>query len=54
MTAIRDNLQIIGAKLEKFMQQYHRSGSEVKLLAVSKRHSTKKIREAYEAGQKAF
>lgn len=54
MTAIRDNLQIIGAKLEKFMQQYDRSGSGVKLLAVSKRHSTEKIREAYEAGQKAF
>ena len=54
MTAIRDNLQIIGAKLKKFMQQYQRSGSEVKLLAVSKRHSTEKIREAYEAGQKAF
>lgn len=54
MTAIRDNLQIIGAKLKKFIQQYHRSDSEVKLLAVSKRHSTDKIREAYEAGQKAF
>jgi len=54
MTAISDNLQTIGAKLKKFMQQYHRTGNEVKLLAVSKRHSTDSIREAYEAGQKAF
>ena len=54
MTSIRDNLQIIGAKLEKFSVKYRGSSSKVKLLAVSKRHSSEKIREAYAFGQKAF
>lgn len=54
MTSIRDNLQIIGAKLEKFSVKYQGSSSKVKLLAVSKRHSSEKIREAYVFGQKAF
>jgi len=51
---VRDNLQIIGTKLEYFAEQYHRSISEIQLLAVSKRHSVTAIREAYEAGQRAF
>jgi hypothetical protein len=54
MTKIRDNLQIIGAKLEEFALQYHRSINDVRLLAVSKRHDSSKIREAYEYGQRAF
>ena len=53
MTA-SDNLQIIGAKLEKFADQYQRNLSDVKLLAVSKRHSASAIREVYESGQMAF
>jgi pyridoxal phosphate enzyme (YggS family) len=54
MTSIRDNLQIIGAKIEKFSLKYQHSNNAVKLLAVSKRHSAEKIREAYDAGQTAF
>ena len=54
MTSISDNLQIIGAKLKKFSIKYRGSSSTVKLLAVSKRHSAEKIREAYAFGQKAF
>ena len=54
MTQISDNLQIIGAKLKKFSLQYNRAENSVKLLAVSKKHDSNKIREAYEYGQKAF
>jgi len=54
MSKIRDNLQIIGAKLEKFTSQYNREKNSVHLLAVSKRHSIDKIREAYELGQRIF
>jgi len=54
MMTVRDNLQIIGAKLDQFARQYKRSPSEVQLLAVSKRHSIDAIREAYEAGQTTF
>jgi len=54
MSKIQDNLQIIGAKLEQYSTQYQRPKSSVQLLAVSKRHSIDKIREAYEFGQRAF
>ena len=54
MTTIRDNLQIIGAKLENFSHRYNRKSTEVKLLAVSKHHPADNIREAYTAGQKSF
>ncbi len=54
MTQISDNLQIIGAKLKKFSLQYKRAENSVKLLAVSKKHDSNKIREAYEYGQRAF
>ncbi|MGK0270925.1 MAG: pyridoxal phosphate enzyme (YggS family) [Cocleimonas sp.] len=54
MTKIRDNLQIIGAKLKQHLSQYKRSESSALLLAVSKRHSIDKIRDAYEFGQRAF
>ena len=54
MTQISDNLQIIGAKLKKFSLQYKRAENSVKLLAVSKRHDSSKIRAAYENGQRAF
>jgi len=51
---VRDNLQIIGTKLEDFAEQYNRSISEIQLLAVSKRHPELAIREAYQAGQRVF
>ena len=54
MSKIRDNLQIIGAKLEQYSNQYNRPKNSVSLLAVSKRHTIDKIREAYEFGQRSF
>ena len=54
MSKIQDNLQIIGAKLEQYSTQYQHHKNSVQLLAVSKRHSIDKIREAYEFGQRAF
>ena len=54
MTQISDNLQTIGAKLKKFSLQYNRVKDSVKLLAVSKKHDSTKIQEAYEYGQRAF
>lgn len=54
MSKIRDNLQIIGAKLEEYTKLYNRTKSTVSLLAVSKRHPVDKIREAYDFGQRAF
>ena len=54
MTKIRDNLQIIGAKLENYLKQHQLPKNSVQLLAVSKRHPSEKIREAYESGQRAF
>ncbi len=54
MTKIRDKLQIIGVEIEKYAHQYHRSSTDIQLLAVSKRHPIEKIKEAYEAGQSAF
>ncbi len=54
MTQISDNLQTIGAKLKKFSLQYNRVENSVKLLAVSKKHDSSKIREAYAYGQRAF
>lgn len=54
MTTIRDNLQIIGAKINQFCQKYDRDPSEVQLLAVSKKHPASAIQEAYAAGQTVF
>lgn len=54
MTQISDNLQTIGAKLKKFSLRYNRIENSVKLLAVSKKHDSTKIQEAYEYGQRAF
>lgn len=54
MNKIRDNLQIIGAKIEQFSKQYKRPETSVSLLAVSKRHTIDKIKEAYESGQRSF
>ncbi|MEH6456809.1 MAG: YggS family pyridoxal phosphate-dependent enzyme [Cocleimonas sp.] len=54
MTKIRDNLQIIGAKIDEYLTQYQRPKNSAQLLAVSKRHTIDKIREAYDFGQRAF
>lgn len=54
MSKIQDNLQTIGAKLEQYSKQYNRSKNDVSLLAVSKRHTIEKIREAYGYGQRSF
>ena len=51
---VNDNLQIIGAKLKQYAEQYQRNASDIQLLAVSKRHPANAIREAHQAGQKAF
>lgn len=51
---VRDNLQIVGAEIERYASQYQRVTSDVELLAVSKRHPVESIREAYDAGQVAF
>ncbi len=54
MTKIRENLQTIGVKLKQYLSQYQRNEESVQLLAVSKRHPSDKIREAYNVGQHAF
>lgn len=54
MTTICDNLQIIGARLTEYSSLYHRVPSDVRLLAVSKKHSIEAIEEAYAFGQRAF
>lgn len=54
MTSIRDNLQTIGANIKKAEKRYHRAENSVQLLAVSKRHTVDKIKQAYDAGQHAF
>lgn len=54
MTKISDNLQIIGAKIDEYITRYQRSKNSTQLLAVSKRHTIDKIREAYDFGQHSF
>jgi len=54
MSKIRHNLQIIGSEIAQSCEAADRQSEEVKLLAVSKRHSVDAIREAYAVGQRAF
>lgn len=54
MSKIQHNLQIIGAEIAGDCQQFSRDSASVSLLAVSKRHPAESIREAYQAGQRAF
>lgn len=54
MSDIRDNLQIIGAKIKQYLTLYQRPENSAQLLAVSKRHSIDSIQEAYNFGQRAF
>jgi pyridoxal phosphate enzyme (YggS family) len=54
MSKILHNLQIIGNEITQACEVANRQPEDVQLLAVSKRHSADAIREAYEAGQRAF
>ncbi len=51
---IRDNLQIIGERLQQAEQCFQRSLGSVQLLAVSKKQPSAAIAEAYAAGQRLF
>lgn len=51
---IKQQLEKINKKIQKNCQQHHRHADEVTLLAVSKRHSSARIREAYDCGQRHF
>jgi len=54
MTTISDNLQIIGVRISGYETEYKRAENSTRLLAVSKRHESDKIRDAYTYGQRAF
>ena len=54
MSKIPHNLRIIGSDIAQSCVATNRQSEDVQLLAVSKRHSTDAIREAYAAGQQAF
>ena len=54
MAAIRDNLQVITARIEAAVASAGRVAGSVRLLAVSKTHPPAKIEEAWSAGQRAF
>ena len=54
MSKIQHNLQIIGTEIAEDCQRFGRDSTNVKLLAVSKRHPVEAIREAYDCGQRAF
>lgn len=54
MPNIPHNLQIIGAEIAECCKSVNRAFGHVQLLAVSKRHSTDAIQQAYDAGQRAF
>ncbi len=50
MTTIAENIGQLSAQLRRLEQQYERTTGDVKLLAVSKRHSVDSIAEAHAAG----
>lgn len=54
MTAIASNLQAINHAIAQAMQQAQRHPGQVTLLAVSKAVAAPVLREAYQAGQRAF
>lgn len=54
MNTIQNNLALITQKIRDAEIKYHRAANEVSLLAISKKQSAEKIREAYNAGQKKF
>ena len=54
MTNIAERITRIDADIRRLEEEYTRTPGSVQLLAVSKRHSEEKIREAAEAGLKDF
>ena len=54
MTSIRNNLQIVRARIAAACAEAHRDVNEVTLVAVSKTFDADAIREASEGGQRAF
>jgi pyridoxal phosphate enzyme (YggS family) len=54
MATIADNLKAVKARIGRAAQAARRDPAEVTLLAVSKTHPPARVREAAEAGQRAF
>ena len=54
MRAIGDNLQAVLQRIARAARTARRDPAEVTLLAVSKTHPAARVREAFEAGQRAF
>jgi PLP dependent protein len=54
MATIADNLQAVIARIGRAAHAARRDPAEVTLLAVSKTHAAARVREAAEAGQRAF
>ena len=54
MSSVQTNLSEIHARIESAATRYGRKASEIQLVAVSKTHPPELIREAFEAGQRAF
>ena len=54
MTAILSNLQAVHNAMEKAARLAQREVTQIRLLAVSKKTSSRVLREAYSAGQSAF
>jgi len=52
--SIAENLEKVRARILSACQRVGRNSSEVRLVAVSKTHSTEKVREAFAAKQKLF
>jgi len=51
---ISQNLETLRRQISSAEQRYHRNSSSVQLIAVSKTQPAEKLREAYQAGQRAF
>jgi pyridoxal phosphate enzyme (YggS family) len=54
MSSVQKNLSEIHARIESAATRCGRKASEIRLVAVSKTHPPELIREAFEAGQRAF
>jgi pyridoxal phosphate enzyme (YggS family) len=54
MSSVQKNLSEIYARIESAATRCGRKASEIRLVAVSKTHPPELIREAFEAGQRAF
>ena len=54
MNAIKKNLQKINTKIREFERRYKRKKDSVSLVAVSKRQSAQRIKDAFLSGQKSF